>query len=379
MSNVKCLNVLGGVCLTLLGCVSKDIAPPIEPLSPDEVSQSINKLANQSFEFTIKFNKPSLKGDFRGITSEGKAKVEGIWEFDGDREKFVGIGIGENEYKFENGKWEVRQRTQNTDPIATLKLVCSMGGYRFKGIEGDNFLYEFDSNLLFMAPQLFDITTRGLLWLNTKTGLPQKVIAEADNIEWKFEVQSIGEKYEIVNPLATIHRLEIISGTNCDASTQTIADILKHRFELYGFSGVKYEIKKSSIFLEFLNETKNHLQDLIHRLTQPGKIELKKATYATGNSGALRFVGNDPTKPVFLGESIECSLTNINFQPGVKSVIELVFDKNLPEDWHIAVVVDGEVITVVPKAWGNKFAIEGDKLTWIKIKLHLPCKIDVKN
>ncbi len=364
------------IILIILGCVSNSkYNHTTDPLSPDEVSQSIGRLAGQSFEFGIEFHKPGVKGKFKGINTDGKTKVEGVWKFDDEEEEFNGIGIGNKEYKLENNEWKISQRTLNTDPIGTLELVCSMKGYTFKCIEHRSFVYEFRANILFIDPRLFNDTIPATIWVDTKTGLPQKVVVEDKNIRWEFEVKSIGGEYKIINPLMTMHRVEL---TTFDTLIQSVAEILEQRFELYGVNEVKYKLSNGLITIECLAES---LTDgLIQSLIQQGKVELYRATYPHSpiyELTGIHFVNGNPTEPVLLGEKIECKLVETIFLPEIlgvhsNSIIELNFEEELPKEQIIAVMVDNEVIGLVPKAWGNRLKIECDRLVWIKIKLPLP-------
>ncbi|MBI4722928.1 MAG: hypothetical protein HY769_08065 [Candidatus Stahlbacteria bacterium] len=395
-----------------LGCVSKTIiSPALEPPSPDEVHQSIGRLAGQSFEFGIEFHKPGVKGKFKGINIDGKTKVEGVWKFveakqksrlsrfsggfggDDSEEKFSGIGILDKEYKLENKEWKISQRTLNTDPINTLELVCSMKGYKFKCIESGSFVYEFRANILFIDPRLFNDTTYGTIWVDTKTCLPQKVGKKKKNIKWEFEVQSIvgnpvknpaaggaaggtesrGGEYKIINPLMTMHKIEL---TISDTLIQSVAEILKQRFELYGAEEVKYKLSENILTIECLAESLDN--GVIQSLIQQGFLELYRATYShSSNEKGVYFVNGNPTEPVLLGEKIECKLVDATFQPEVlgvhsNSMIELNFEEELPKEQLIAVMVDDEVIGIIPKVWGKSFKIAGNRLVWIKIKLPLP-------
>jgi hypothetical protein len=371
--------------ILVCGCASKTVAPPVEPLSPEEVAECIDRLADQNIEFAIKFEKSELKGTLTGVAAGKKAKVKGTWEFNGSRENFTSIGIGDKEYKLEDGEWKTSQRTHYTDPISALKLVCSLGNYRFKGMEGGRFVYQFDSNLLFMDPTLLDDTTSGMLWINANTKLPEKVIAYsgevqklgAETVKWEFEVKGIGREHEITNPLGTVQRIEITSSTELES----IAEILKQRFESFGFDGVKYDLRKGSFFLEFLSESSN--PPLIRELTRPGKIKLYKAAYSKGTGYEFEeifFICDNPTKPIFLVRGMDCSLVSADFNARSvgSSTIEFTFDRDLPEGQLMAIVMDGEVIGSAPNTWSKKLKIEGTRVTWIKAKHPLPCEVGVK-
>jgi hypothetical protein len=373
------------IVVLVCGCASRTLSPPVEPLSPEEIAQCIDRLADQNVKFAIKFEKPELKGSLTGMVVNKRARVKGTWEFNGSRENFTSIGIGEKEYRLEGGQWKTSQRTHYTDPISALKLVCSLGNYEFKGMEGHLFVYEFESNLLFMDPTLLGAATCGTLWINAKTRLPEKVIAHTGGtqksgtgtVEWAFEVKGSCQGCEIVSPMATVRRIEIVASEGL----QDIAEILKQRFELFGFDGVKYDLQNGSLFLEFLSELSD--PDLIRELTGPGKTELYEAAYTKGTGyefEELFFIRNNPTKPIFLVRRIDCSLVSANFEARTvgSSTIEFTFDRKLPEGRLTAIVMDGEVIGSVPKAWGSNLRIEGTRVTWIKAKHPLPCEVEIR-
>ncbi len=337
----------------------------IEPFSPEEVKECIARLGRQNFEFEIRFAKPGMSGKFKGVTIKGDAKVNGFWEFDGKREQINVIGISEKEYKWE-GEWEEVARTNLSNPVATLELVCSIGEWKFKESAGESFIYEFKPNLLFMDPRLTE--TKGVIWIDAETKVPEKILAEAENIKWEFEIKSIGEEYEISNPSAKKKKIEVVAS----CKSLEVAQILKERFELYGFNRVEYKLKGNTITLLFLAQ--RGPESLIKTLLEPGNLELYKADYTSGSDESGHFVCGDPTKPVVLKEKLQQELVDISFESGF---IELTFNKELPKGKSIAVVIDNEVIGFVPEVWGKEIKIEGDRESWIKIKFPLPCQLTI--
>ncbi|MCK4306703.1 hypothetical protein KAW50_00590 [candidate division WOR-3 bacterium] len=353
-------------CLLIGGCVSRSVERSVEPFSPKEIKECITRLEEQSFEFEIRFAKPGTSGNFKGVAIKGNAKVNGFWEFDGKREKVKVIGIGEKEYKWENRKWQEGSRTNMSNPVATLELVCSVGEWRFKELEEKSFIYDFKPNLLFMDPRL--IETKGLIWIDAETKVPEKILAETENIRWEFEIKSIGEEYEILNPSAKKKKIEVVAS----CKSLRVAQILKERFELYWFNRVEYKLKGNTITLSFLAQMCP--ESLIKTLLEPGNLELYKADYTSGSDESRHFVCGDPTKPVVLKEKLQQELVDISFEGGF---MEFTFDKELPEGKSIAVMVDNKIIGFVPEVWGKEIKIEGDRDDWIKIKFPLPCQLTI--
>ncbi len=355
-------------CLLSGGCLIQSVERSVELFSPEEVKECIARLGEQNFEFEIRLEKPGVNGNFKGIVSKGDARIEGVWEFDGKREQVNVIGIGEKEYKWENGKWNEGSRTNISNPVATLELVCSIGQWEFKKLEGKSFIYKFKPNLFFMDPGL--IKSEGLIWINTESRFPEKAVAEGENIKWEFLVKNIGMESHILNPLAKEQRIKVSVEAPSFEELQRVAQILKKRFEIHRFNQVAYKLKRNKIVLSFLTQPAS--ESLIEPLLEPGELELYKAGYAHSSEESSYFVRGDPTNPVILKEKLKQELVCADFEAGF---IELTFDKKLPEGEAIAVVVDNEVIEFIPEVWGKRIKIEGDKETWIKIKFPLPCKL----
>ncbi len=352
------------------GCASRSVEFSRKPFLSEEVKKCIENLGEQSFEFENKLEKPRMKGKFKGITNKGDAKVDGFWEFDGKREKVKIVGIGEKEYKWENKKWNKGARTNLSNPMATLKLVCSVEEWKFEKLKGETYIYSFNPNLFFMDPRLTE--TKGLIWINAKSRIIEKIVAEAGtSVKWEFEVKSIDKKYEIENPLA--RKREITLTVNADitvVSIKSMAEILKERFELYGFNQVGYKLRKRNIII--LSFSAQNVSDtLIEALLETGNFELYQANYVNSSKEAEYFVCEDPTKPIVLKTKLKQKLVNASFDNGI---IDFVFDKELPEGESIAVMVDNKAIGFIPEIWGEKIKVEGDKETWIKIKLPLSCQ-----
>ncbi|MDI6840726.1 MAG: hypothetical protein QMD71_07770 [bacterium] len=396
--------------LSLAGCTTKSSrglinqTPTGQPLSPQEVKQVMESIETQSFEFELKFSKIGLRGDhlkgkFKGVKTDDKVKIDGSWKFNSTIEKLSAIGIADDEYRWINNKWEKRDRTQETQPVSYLRMVCSIGEYKFKEASQNpvekygHFIYEFKPNLLFMCPNLTE--AYGEVWINIMSRLPEKVVAkgklkchsdperskvEESQIQWEFKFKNIGGEFEIIDPLAKTQTIKIIA----KEETKTVAKILKERFELYGFTNVKYKILGDCITLKLISQ--NISTSLIQTLLQPGKLGLYQIAYpnqpvyqlSKGACGKeVHFVRRDSTKPVLLREKLPHKLMDTNFKLGAlgSSLIELTFDEDLPSNTMIGIMVDGELIEVLPEVWGKTIEINNNKETWVKIKYPLPYKI----
>ncbi|MCK4353203.1 hypothetical protein KAW65_07345 [candidate division WOR-3 bacterium] len=379
---------------------------PIQPLNPQEVKQSIDRLISQNFEFRLEFSKPEVKGTFKGEKVNDRVKIEGCWKFgsrfaeaparQAEKEKFKAIGIGDREYRWIHGKWKAQERTSETRPISFLSLVLAVEEYKFKNIKNGFLIYEFKPNLLFMSPTAFE--AQGELWINQKSELPEKVIVtqpaspsdDKEELFWKFEAKNIGKPIKILNPLAKIQALKITAVQETTMQEfQKIAQILTKRFKLYGFKDVKYKFKKDFVTLYFSSSflLEDSLYQLVNKLTQIGKIELYKAEYPKQPVYELKevwFVNNDSTKPILLKEKLSYpdsigtgKLIDVDFKPGAfgSHTIELTFDKDLPQKTIIVLVVDDKVLKLFPEVWGKTLELTGDKETYLKIKFPLPCKV----
>jgi len=368
--------------IILLGCTSKHIEPPVLPMKLEDVEISVAEFLEKSFEFEMKFHSETgLEGNFKGKREGDRVRITGVWKFAEAREEIDAVGIGDKEYRYEEGKWIEKERPSETRPAFLLQTVLSLGGYRFKSVEDNFLIYEFDANLLFMSPKLLEAS--GELWINSQNKIPEKIIARSNGYYWEFRAWNTGKEFKITSPLAQQRKLKLRTSGDLD----TLAKLLKARFEIYGFSSVHCDLKENEITLGFMSETLPQTE--IQCLLEPGNLELYTAVYpkqpvyelvaAKRNTVKLCFVYGDSTKPVILKEKLSQQLIATDFAIGAlsKPVIELIFNEDLPTETMVAVIIDGEVIELFPKVWGKKLEISGNKKTWIKIKFPLTAPIKV--
>lgn len=357
-----------------LSCVPKKITVISNPPAPETVLDIIDSLSLKSFDFNINFENPNVKSASRGIFTEGRVKVKGWRKFENSKESIDAVGIDETEYKKEKGKWIEGTRTYDTQPVELLKIICKEGEPEFSETRNGFFIYKFTPNLLFIDPSLMENpkAAEGEIWINGESLLPDKILTKSKTSKWNMELKNFGKKINILNPGTKSQKIRI----HIKKDAYKITRLLKQRLESCGIDG-EFRLNGKEIILEFYLE--NAFQK---ELIQQGKLELYAAEYpkqSIYDTKGVRFVLGDSTKPVLLRDKIINNLVNcsIDDYEKDKSNINLEFEKDLPETTKIAVVVDNEIIGLIPQTWGKSLKIKCTKEIAVKIKFPFPSETSV--
>ncbi len=262
----------------ILSCASRQHRPPAQLPPPKQVIEdALDNLRRQEtfqFDWSLSRLKGEVKGDFTGMVEKGEVHLKGEWKFGRERESVDLVGIGDREYRWEDGKWTAAPRGEETSPLSQLERILSLGEFQLDRSEKGCLVYSFRPNVAFLDP-LLQAETRGEIWIEEKLMLPKRVLVadEEKTLYWRFAPHSFGASVRVVSPLLKRHEFLLEGRDVAQAS-----EILRRRLGLLGFSAFRTEDLGDGRMRLYLSASSNPVEEL-DEVVKRGVAEVFSAVY----------------------------------------------------------------------------------------------------
>ncbi len=274
---------------------------------------SLGRLRDQGgFRFDWSFSrlKGQVKGKFAGLADRGDVHLKGEWMLGKETEKVEVIGVGERQYKLEEGKWVESARGEETSPLAQLERILSLGEFLFSRLEKGCIVYSFKPNVAFLDP-LLKVQAQGEIWIDEKSTLPKRVSVEDEGktLYWRFSLYDFGTSAEVRSPV--LHRYEfLLEGGDISGALPR----LRRRLNTLGFSLCGIETVVDTRIRLCISASEDPSQE-VARVIRMGAVQVSTAVYPKepvyrltealvaqeyGDQATLGFEKGDRTKPLVL-------------------------------------------------------------------------------
>lgn len=302
----------------ILSCAPREHRPPPELPPPEElVEESLQNLKVGTFRFDWSLSRlrGQVEGQFSGEVAGERVHLKGEWSFGELREKVELVGIGDTEYRWEEGEWAEAPRGVDTSPLLQLERILSFGQFWFERVEKGCLVYGFKPNLAFLDPSL-QAELLGEVWVDQGLVVPRRIQASdrEGTLHWELLLHDFGVRVWIQSPTERTYQY-ILEGTG---EFSQISGVVTERLRLLGFSGPEIERsgrRRIRLSLPCSRDPSEEVKQVLKR----GVMEVFRAVYPKepvytltegflleeyGEDATLAFEKGDRTKPLVLLERV---------------------------------------------------------------------------
>ena len=297
-----------------------------ETQNPVEIG--LDRLQNQrSFRFEWRFERPGVKGEFRGsFHSPDQIGMRGRWNFGKVREEVEYFASGDEQYEWdpEKKEWVIHPRGEETDPLLQMDRILTgeFEWIREDRIKGEkSLIYGFLPNAPFLDPSNVK-RLQGEIWLDPKTFLPLRVEIfeegdETSGIGWELLFTDYNEPNDLKIPT---FRYQLV----LEGKMKGVREVLLERMERGGFTDVGFQVDREKMKVGF--QTSMNPEKIVEHLIAQGNLQIHLAHFPKepvsefvgaglkpaptplspefqdryGKGALLVFEGEDVTKPLIL-------------------------------------------------------------------------------
>jgi hypothetical protein len=274
---------------TGLGIVDEDVSR-----MPSFAQESVEKLENQSsFRFRHRFERKSaplrVEGDFEGTyLFPNRRSVKGILTLGDRTEKLDLVASKNSEYSLdpESGDWVERPASEETCPVAQLKKVMGLGGFKYlrrdKVGGKSTSLFSFEPSLAFLDPSMEKVLT-GRIWVTERSGLPVKVEVRSKDgsLSWDMTLMAFNSPASISIPLRNSYEAEFVVTVDEREGLGKTVNTISERLALIELENVRLKSRTSGRFAIGF-DSENSREEMIELVSRPGSLRVRLAVWPDG-------------------------------------------------------------------------------------------------